>query len=188
MQMVPYKYLCNSDAGSCSSHSAWAASQCWVPAKHPTSPGKECCCTTPTTTALPGNYWNTTLISTTTSQGICINITRSVIYMQLMLVVVVTAMRRVRTSAHVVREWVEWKSFIAHWKLPLFLKILQVFWSLPIFACFYKNEHVDLTASESHVMWQNKLRRCGMRGRNILVGNRGTSLPMEAATCKDKLT
>lgn len=82
MKTVPCKYLCNSDAGSCSSRYAWAASRCWAPAKRPTSPGKECCCTTPTTTGLPGNCWNTTLISTTTSQGTCTDITESVIYMQ----------------------------------------------------------------------------------------------------------
>lgn len=170
MHMVPYKYLCNSDPGSCSSHYAWAASQCWVPAKPLTSPGKECCCITPTTTGLPGNYWNTILISTTTSQGICRNITRSVIYMSLTLVVVVTAMWRISTCAHMVREWVEWRSFTAHWKLPLFLKILQLFWELPVFVCFYKTEHMDLMASESQVMWQNKPRQCGMSGKKCTCG------------------
>lgn len=106
MQMVPYKYMCNSDPGFCSSHYAWAASQCWVPAKRLTSPEKECCCTTPMTTGLPGNSWNTILTSTTTSQGVYINIMRNVIYMQLMWVVVVITMRKVSTSAHMVQEWV----------------------------------------------------------------------------------
>lgn len=79
------------------------------------------------------------------------------------------------------------KGFYGTLKVTTFLYNFAAVLVLPILS-FYENEHISLMAFKSQVIQQNKLRQCRMRDRSVLVGNRGMSLPMEAATCKEKLT
>ena len=132
--------MCNSAAGSCSSHYAWEASLCWAPAKLLTSLGKECCCTTPMTMALHGSCWNTTRIWTTMSQGICKNVLKGVICMQLMLVNVVDAVLSEDICPNVgacCRSGV--MIFYCTLDVTVLPRYVLLFWALLIFVCFYKN-------------------------------------------------